>query len=303
MKSAVGAFKTTVLASALIASIFLILALTGVLSLKGMFKEGNINRMLNQIDLVELLGNANGGKTLDEIYSLMGSYDISKNATNEILNSRHIKEELSTYIQGSVDHVVYSKEMNNLTKDSITASFSESIDEYNRNNEDKISNITKGKFLDLVDNGYKVILSELPTQEKIDNVIMNEGLYKYVNIIGDLTKPNTILYLVASLVLTLGIVSILCYTKWIIFGGFSFFISASVIFVANFILISRKDEIFSSFNLTKDILYTGVSNISSNLYISAFILLLISLFMFFLHSYYKKMHGSENKKINNEKDL
>ena len=115
-------FFTAIIASILCVVIFILeFGVHIVVDTKGYLSEENITKIIEKIDLNDLLVDEKGNKTeiAADIYEMIEDAEIEEEALDKILESKSLRELVGKYIGSSVEAVLYDKEVIKPTVDEI----------------------------------------------------------------------------------------------------------------------------------------------------------------------------------------
>lgn len=115
-------FFTAIIASILCVVIFILeFGVHIVIDTKGYLSEENITKIIEKIDLNDLLVDEKGNKTeiAADIYEMIEDAEIEEEALDKILESKSLRELVEKYIGSSVEAVLYDKEVIKPTVDEI----------------------------------------------------------------------------------------------------------------------------------------------------------------------------------------
>lgn len=262
-----------------------------VLNVSSFTNETMINKVLVDVDLTETIKLANDGKVWKGLVLISALEGYSEENLEVLLNSYHLKEFFSKYMSDAMNGVIYEDEFEVFTKDELNDVLSKTIDDYNENTDNEISNRMKASILDFTSENYEYIKKIIPTSEEINKSLeSNEEFIRVRDTYVFLTSSKTKGILVVTILALIGIISLLrfSYYKWSFYSGVSLLLSSICLFVSDNILGRVNVSSYLKGNeLMKNVVDSLLRNIGDNLFVTAFILLVIAIFSFVLHYHFK----------------
>ena len=262
-----------------------------ILNVSSFTNESMINKVLVDVDLTETIKLANDGKFWKGLVLISRLEGYSEENLEVLLNSTHLKQFFSKYISGAMEGVLYEKEFEVFSEEELNEVLSKTIDDYNMNSDNEISNKMKANILDFTSDNYEYIKDLIPTSEEINVSLKdNKDFVQVKDTYVFLTSSKTKGILIGSILLLIGLIALLrfSYYKWSFYSGISLLLSSVCLFVSDSIL--GKIDISSYLegnSLMTNMVISLIKTISDNLFVTAFILLVIAIFSFVLHYHFK----------------
>ena len=271
-------------------SIILTIVLTAIVSgyailmnVRSYVSQKGINKVLNSIDTVQMVKDANSGKLWNDIVEHGKEINLSESQITEMLNSKTIKSEISYYINKVLVTITDNKKLT-LTEKELRNLVNTAIDEYNNVSSKKITDSERKEILnsinDEVINSINDELSEVKLDIDHDDIgHVNKALFGNYHIY--------ILIIIVTLILLIALLRF-SYYKWMPYTAVSCILAASLLLTGNVFLAAFKfDEAANAISPFRNY-------IVSSIYTTSFIIYGIAIVLFVLYHIVKKNHAKDN---------
>lgn len=275
----------------IIGSCFLTISLTTImicfvflLNIKFAVSKSGINKLLNNIDIVEAIKEIDGGVVWEDLTQISNDTNLTDEEFEAILNNDELKTEFSEIFDGVISSIT-SEEAYKVSKTQITDIINLVIDEYNKVADEKITEEERKEALAEINDEFINDINTSLEEINLSKILAEENmpLYRTIDFIifGGFVYGLTI-----AIVVVTALIALLRWSpyKWMPYAGVASTITSFITFITGLFikLIPIDDAEIAKF------LIPFKNSASSNFYISAFILLAIAVLLFVLNHVIKK---------------
>ena len=273
--------------------VILILVSAITVNVTGFFKTRNVTKIVNEISVTDII--KSDKKTWNNITSSASGSGVSEEALSNIIDGSNLKAILSEYFASMVEVGINDGELAIITKEEVSEAISKDIDKYNKKNDKAIDNTTKANILNFIESNYDEIKGSFPTKEEVVDYFNDDDIKEVKDFINTLNEHHFTTWLIIISLLFMGIILACKFGeyKFLRYYGVSFLAAGLSVLIAGVILL-MLDSLVLEMDADKvviDMVMVIKNNVASNLNITAIILIVISIFLFFL----KKGLSSYNK--------
>ncbi len=253
-----------------------------ILNAKIIVSKQGITRTFISIDFAENIKNVDSGKFWNDVVKEAKAINITEPQLTEMLNNKRIKGELAHYVNKAIESLM-RRDTLTITEDELRDLVDLAIDEFNKTNDNKISENKKTDIINAID--AKTVSS---INASLEDITIDEDT-EVIDIARNVLFGS---YSVIVLSIIIGVIALIAlfrasYYKWLGYTAVSGIVS-SIIITAGIILIS----VFKIEN-NNQFIQLFKNMIVSNLVITAVIILVLSIILFIVHHHCKKNYKND----------
>lgn len=278
----------------IIGSMFLTVSLTTImicfvflLNIKFAVNKSGINKLLNNIDIVETIKEIDGGVVWEDLTQISEDTNLTEEELEAILNNEELKTEFSEIFDGVIASIT-SEEAYKVSKTQITDIINLVIDEYNKVADEKITEEERKEALAEINDEFINDINTSLEEINLSKILAEENMPLF-RAIDFIIFGGFVYALTVAIVVIIALIGLLRWSpyKWMPYAGVAATITSFITFITGLFikLITIEDADISKF------IIPFKSSASSNFYISAFILLAIAVLLFVLNHVIKKQQA------------
>lgn len=278
----------------IIGSMFLTVSLTTImicfvflLNIKFAVSKSGINKLLNNIDIVETIKEIDGGVVWEDLTQISDDTNLTEEELEAILNNEELKTKFSEIFDGVISSIT-SEEAYKVSKTQITDIINLVIDEYNKVADEKITEEERKEALAEINDEFINDINTSLEEINLSKILAEENMPLF-RAIDFIIFGGFVYALTVAIVVIIALIGLLRWSpyKWMPYAGVAATITSFMTFITGLFikLITIEDADISKF------IIPFKNSASSNFYISAFILLAIAVLLFVLNHVIKKQQA------------
>lgn len=285
-----GSIILTLVLSVLIFIYAVILNIKSVVSEKGMAKT------FKSIDVVETLKTTDDGTMWEDFVQLGETLNLSKEQCEKIVNNDKFKEQMGRYLSKLLSSSLNNKEAN-LTKEEMKVFLNVVVSEYNKVNDQKISDTEREEIINLFGEEMINNINEELGSINLKEIVEPEYI-QYIELVDNLLFGNYTLIILVLIIIVIGLIALFrfSYYKWISYVKVSTIISGFLMaLVGIFILIVSLEDM--------EIIMPIRKLLATKVFITAGVLLVLSIGLSIGKIYLMKYIDKNNENITTKSEV